>query len=437
MSPGLMIDVTGMRPRAVVALVVIVVLMFTLSARTFADEVELEADEGTGAEEPAAVEGVRVPAAPESLLPFRIDEPEEIAAAPDETVEPVPDDVQPFRILGDEVPPGGILRLSWYADVVSDGLPEETPVLVAHGKAPGPVLCLTAAVHGDELNGIEIVRELLYDLDANRLAGTIVGVPIVNLHGFRQGERYLPDRRDLNRFFPGNPRGSFASRFAYSFFNSIVVHCDYLVDLHTGSFQRANLPQLRADLSDAGVQHLTRGFGATVVLHGEGPSGTLRRAATDAGIPAVVVETGEPHRFEPDQVAHGVRALRSLLNHLGMTSHFSLWSEPQPTYYSSRWVRAEGHGILSSQVRLGQTVREGTVLGTITDPITSARRTIRSPYAGRVLGMAVNQNVRPGYAVYHIGIRKSEGQLIEEAPKDESRHDVRAEDDHHDSDHAE
>lgn len=356
------------------------------------------------------------------VLPAQIDIPMPIEIDPVETdvaeadtaevsAEAETEQIKSFHVLGDEVAPGTIRRLSWYPDDSADGLPEATPVLVAHGKSPGPVLCLTAAVHGDELNGIEIVRELLYDLDAGRLTGTIIGVPIVNLYGFRQNTRYLPDRRDLNRFFPGNPRGSFASRVAYSFFNSVIRHCDYVVDLHTGSFQRANLPQLRADLNNEGVLHLTRGFGATVVLHGDGPQGSLRRAATDAGIPAVVIEAGEPSRFEPDQVAHGVRALRSLLNHLGMMSRFTLWREPQPTYYESSWVRAEGHGILASRVDLGETVLEGTVLGTITDPITSARWTVHSPYTGRILGMALNQSVRPGYAIYHIGIRKPESEL--------------------------
>ncbi len=429
-------------PRPVALFALIAVLMFALIARTHADEIDLETDENP--EEAAGAE-VHAPALPDSLAPFLIEAPEPVVEIPEQGVEAIetaelPErtaEPQSFRILGEEIATGSVRRLSWYADVISDGLPESTPVLVAHGKHPGPVLCLTAAIHGDELNGIEIVRELLYDLDASSLSGTLIGVPIVNLHGFRQGERDLPDRRDLNRFFPGNRNGSFAARVAYSFFNSIVVHCDYLVDLHTGSFQRTNLPQLRADLNREGVVHLTKGFGATVVLHGEGATGTLRRAATDAGIPAVVIETGEPHRFEPDQVAHGVRALRSLMNHLGMTSHFSLWSEPQPTYYSSSWVRAEGHGILTSQIKLGQTVREGAVLGTITDPITSARRTIHSPYSGRVLGMALNQAVMPGYAIYHIGIRKSEGELIEEAPKDEIRHDARKEHDHIEIDHAE
>lgn len=325
-----------------------------------------------------------------------------------------PVEVKSFTLLGGTVAPGSLRRLAWYASDNPDGLSEATPVLVAHGTEPGPALCLSAAVHGDELNGIEIVRDLLYDLEPERLRGTVIGVPIVNLYGFRQGSRYLSDRRDLNRYFPGNPNGSSASRIAHSFFQSIVRHCDYLVDLHTGSFHRTNLPQLRADLDNKEVVHLTKGFGATVVLHGNGPDGSLRRAATDAGIPSVVVEAGEPMRARPEEVAHGIRALRSLLNHLDMVPKFSLWGEPQPIYYDSNWVRVESHGILTSKVDLGQSISEGDVLGRVTNPITNERNEIHSPYSGRVLGMALNRAMRPGYAAYHIGIRKPEEDLAEE-----------------------
>ena len=151
-------------------------------------------------------------------------------------------------VLGTEVEPSTSTRLSWSASESFEGIAADTPVLVVNGSAPGPVLCVTAAVHGDELNGIEMVRRLFYEIDPEKLRGTLIGVPIVNLDGFRRNSRYLTDRRDLNRFFPGNPQGSTASRVAHSFFNKIVLHCEALVDLHTGSFHRTNLPQLRANL---------------------------------------------------------------------------------------------------------------------------------------------------------------------------------------------
>ncbi len=318
---------------------------------------------------------------------------------------------QPFELLGETVLPGDFRRLSWSDNQTFAGLDVAVPVLVAHGNRPGPVLCITAAIHGDELNGIEIVRNVMFGINLDDLNGTVVGVPIVNIHGFQRNSRYLPDRRDLNRFFPGNQTGSSASRIAHSFFNSIVVHCDALVDLHTGSLLRTNLPQLRADLNNEAIRDLTRGFGATVVLHSSGAEGTLRRAASDAGIPAVTLEAGEPMRFQPDEVSHGVRSIRSLLNHLGMDARASLWEEPRPIYYRSSWVRADISGILSSRVQLGDTVKKGELLGNITDPITNTRTEIVSPYHGRILGKALGQAVMPGYAVYHIGIETTEESL--------------------------
>ena len=327
-----------------------------------------------------------------------------------------------FHILDGRIPPGETLQVPWYASDSFTGLAEPTPVLVAHGAEPGPVLCLTAAVHGDELNGIEMVRRLLYEVEPGSMKGTLVGVPIVNLFGFRQGSRYLPDRRDLNRHFPGDPEGSTASRIAHSLFENIIRRCDALVDLHTGSFHRTNLPQLRADMSHEAVAELTKGFGATVVLNSTPPSGTLRGAATAASVPTVTLEAGEPMRFQQDEVEHGVRALRSLLNHMGMVKRFSLWGDPQPVYYESHWVRADNGGILTSRVDIGQHVTEGALLGTVTDPITNRRSEIHSPYDGRILGMALNQAVIPGFAAYHIGVQRQQEELAEpvESRGDES-----------------
>jgi uncharacterized protein len=311
---------------------------------------------------------------------------------------------EPFALLGASVLAGDFVRLPWRDQQSFTGLDVAVPVLVVHGVRPGPVLCVTAAIHGDELNGIEIVRNLMFGINPATLNGTVVGVPIVNIHGFQRRSRYLPDRRDLNRHFPGNSTGSAASRIAHSFFQSVVRHCDFLVDLHTGSLLRTNVPQLRADLNNEAVKAMTAGFGATVVLHSRGGEGTLRRAATDVGIPAVTLEAGEPMRFQPDEVSHGVRSLRSLMNHLGMDSRAQFWKEPRPIYYRSSWVRADSSGILSNRVALGDLVEQGDLLGTITDPITNLRADIRSPFRGRILGKALGQAVMPGYALYHIGI---------------------------------
>ncbi len=320
---------------------------------------------------------------------------------------------EPLHMLGASVAPGTSARLSWAATELFEGVPVSTPVLVMNGATPGPTLCLTAAVHGDELNGIEMVRRVMHDIDPADLSGALIGVPIVNVQGFRRGSRYLPDRRDLNRYFPGNPNGSAAARIANSFFENVVSHCDALVDLHTGSFERTNLPQIRADLRDPDVVTLTQGFGATVILHSRPGAGTLRYAATQAGIPTVTLEAGGPLELELNEVIHGVRGIETLISSLGMVKRLRLWGSPEPVYYRSSWVRAGSGGILLANVSLGSTVRKGDLLGTITDPMSNARTELRSPYAGRIIGMARNQVVMPGFAAFHVGIQTADAPALD------------------------
>jgi hypothetical protein len=267
---------------------------------------------------------------------------------------------------------------------------------------------LTAAVHGDELNGIEMVRRVMHDLEPKKMSGAIIGVPIVNVQGFRRGSRYLPDRRDLNRYFPGNPSGSAAARIAHSFFTHVISNCHALIDLHTGSFERSNLPQIRADLRDPDVVTLTQGFGSMVILHSSPVAGSLRYAATAAGIPTVTLEVGGPLQLELNEVKHGVKGIRTLINTLGMVRKVRLWGDPEPVYYRSSWVRADNGGILLSDVVLGSTVRKGDLLGTITDPMSNASSEVLSPHSGRIIGMARNQVVMPGFAAFHIGIQTDE-----------------------------
>ncbi len=333
-----------------------------------------------------------------------------------------------MMLLNEEIAPGTYQRLSWSATELFEGVPVDSPVLVVNGALAGPTICLTAAVHGDELNGIEMVRRVMHDLNPKRLSGAVIGVPIVNLQGFRRGSRYLPDRRDLNRYFPGNPRGSAAARIAYSFFTEIVLHCDALIDLHTGSFERSNLPQLRADLRNPEVVTLTQGFGATVILHSTPTAGTLRHAATAAGIPAVTLEAGGPSQLELEDVKHGVKGIETLLNTLDMIKVIRLWGDPEPVYYRSTWVRANSGGILLADVDLGSKVRQGDLLGTITDPMNNASTSLYSPFTGRIIGMAHNQVVMPGFAAFHVGIQTAESRAIESEGNDPLAHDTDSDD---------
>ncbi|MFT6033492.1 MAG: putative deacylase [Arenicella sp.] len=318
-------------------------------------------------------------------------------------------------ILGMEVSANTATRLTWTPESKAGGLAERTPVLVVNGKSPGKTLCLTAAMHGDELNGIEMIRRIMYELEPERLTGTVIGVPVVNLMGFRRNSRYLPDRRDLNRYFPGNTSGSSASRIAHSFFTQIILHCDVLIDIHTGSLNRTNLTQLRADLSNPEVVSMAKSFGLVPVLNSPGNPRSLRAAAARAGIPTVTIEAGEPMRMQRKVVDKGTKAIKKFMATMGMVGRTPRKPTRSATvYYKSSWVRANQSGIFFSNAQLGKRVVEGEILGTVTDPITNRRSEIISPFRGRILGMALDQLVLPGFAIYHIGIQPAEALLIEE-----------------------
>ena len=321
-------------------------------------------------------------------------------------------------ILGSEIPPSTSTRLAWSPQVSISGLSLPTPVLVINGANPGPTLCITGAIHGDELNGIEVVRRVMYDIKPEDLSGTLIGVPIVNLQGFQRGSRYLSDRRDLNRFFPGEENGSLASRIAHSLFTEVVSHCDYLIDIHTGSLRRTNLPQIRANMSNPKVAEFVEGFDKIAVVHHPGNPGMLRTAANNSGIISVTMELGESLRIQENQIAAGTHSVNSLLDKFKMYPRVFIWGDPKPAYYESTWVRVESGGILFSKMGLGDNVSVGDVLGVITDPITNQSASLKAPIKGHIIGMAVNQVVMPGFAAYHIGIESNQEEMVK-AEEDE------------------
>jgi len=310
----------------------------------------------------------------------------------------------PIEFLGQTIDPGKSRRLFFCPGEGFAPGSLDIPVFVLHGSHRGPQLCAVAGIHGDELNGVEIVRHASAQIRPDQLAGTFIGLPIVNIQGFRRGSRYLPDRRDLNRYFPGDPQGSLASRIAARLFDQVIRYCDVVVDFHTGSFHRKNLAQVRVDFSHARALELARSFGAGLVLHGSGPPGSLRRAAMDAGITAFVYEAGQPARFESEEIAQGIAGLHNLMAALGMRDAASGEQKEQLEFRGSRWVRANAGGIFLTDQKLGETIWAGEILGTITDPITNDSTAVWSPADGRILGMAVPQVVLPGFALFHVGI---------------------------------
>lgn len=346
------------------------------------------------------------------------------ASIPEKTREELPNiqDVTPpknittgkkFVLLGAEIPPSTSTRLQWKPVSGISDLSVPTPVLVINGANDGPTLCLTAAVHGDELNGIEIIRRVMYNIDPKLLNGKLIGVPVVNLLGFQRNSRYLPDRRDLNRAFPGAPNGSLAARIAYSLFNEVISKCDRLIDLHTGSMLRTNLPQIRAEMTNPAVAEFVQNFDDMLVVHSESSPGMLRTAANNAGIAAITMEVGESMRIQVDQIKAGTYSINSFLSRVDMYSRLFTWGKAQPAYYQSQWVRVSKGGILFSDVKLGDIIKKGDILGNVTNPINNKKSQVYSSVNGRIIGMAIDQVVMPGFAAYHVGIRATENELSE------------------------
>jgi hypothetical protein len=310
-----------------------------------------------------------------------------------------------LRLLERVIPPGEKRKFSYQASQTFEGAFLDTAIFAARGQQPGPTLCLTALVHGDERNGFEIARIAFADTDARRLSGSLIALPAINVNGFRTGSRYMPDRRDLNRAFPGDPQGSNTSLIASILYGALTAHCSAVIDLHTGSFDRANLPQVRVDLASPRALELARRFGAAVVLGGAGPKGSLRREMMDAGIPAIIYEAGLPLRFEPAEIARGVEGVRNVMIHLGMIAGEATAPTPAShVFASSRWLRAPAGngGVFYPDRALGDVVRAGEPVAHIDDPFSDVRYQVRAPADGTIIGMAVPQVVFSGYALLHV-----------------------------------
>jgi predicted deacylase len=253
---------------------------------------------------------------------------------------------------------------------------------------------------------VETARRAFFQADPASMAGSLVVLPTVNASGFRNGDRYLPDRRDLNRFFPGNMTGSVASVMAKAVFEQVIRHCDALVDLHTASFHRTNYPQIRADDADPRILALAINFGGGVIIGGAGPTGSLRQAAVDAGIPAIIYEAGEPMKFQEDAIKHGVRGIVNVMQYLGMISGTHEQLSESRIFRKSSWVRVPPRqgGFFFPSVAPGDSVSKGDILGEVVDPLTDERYVISSTLEGEIIGMAVPQVVLSGYGLVHIGI---------------------------------
>jgi hypothetical protein len=279
------------------------------------------------------------------------------------------------------------------------------PVVVVHGARPGPRLWLSAALHGDELNGTEIIRRVLRRVHANRLKGTLVAVPVVNVLGFIDQSRYLPDHRDLNRSFPGSERGSLAARMAHLFLTEVVGRCTHGIDLHTGTNHRENLPQVRGNLDDPEVRRCALAFGAPLMVHGKTIPGSLRDAAGKLGIATLVYEAGEPMRFNRPVIELGEQGVLRVMQALGMLPGQRRRREVRSVEIRRTvWVRAHQSGIVDLNVRLGERVRKGQALGVVRDAFGETVGEVHAAHKGLVIGISNNPLLHRGEAVIHLAV---------------------------------
>jgi len=309
-----------------------------------------------------------------------------------------------FVIAGQRVSRGEARTINLKFSESYLGSPATVPIHVLRAKKHGPRVLLTGCVHGDELNGMGIIRELLYDQPPKLTCGTLVCIPVVNVYGLENHTRYLPDRRDLNRDFPGAEKGSISSRLAHVIFNKVVRQCDMVIDFHSAAVRRTNYPNIRADLSVAGVRSLARAFGCELIVNGKGPVGSLRRAATSAGVPCIILEAGEVWKIESSVVEVGVRGVMNVLRSLGMVRGKVVTPRYQTRIHRTTWVRAERGGTLSFAVNPGDLVEKGQLLASNYNIFGDERSQLVSPGDGIILGMTTMPVVKPGDAAFHIAL---------------------------------
>ncbi len=285
------------------------------------------------------------------------------------------------------------------------------PLQVICGRQAGPTAFVSAAVHGDEINGVEIIRRLLGMKALQRLRGNLLLVPVVNVHGFLDRSRYLPDRRDLNRCFPGTPSGSIAARLAHTFTDEVAFKADFGIDLHTGALDRSNLPQIRVTRGDEAAAELAAAFGAPVVIGANEREGSLRSAAAEQGIPVIVYEAGEALRFDELSIRAGVRGILRVLRARDMLpGRKERRAHGTVVASSTTWARAPSSGIVTQRGALGRRVKKGDTLAVITNPLGDRADAVLSPISGLIIGRSNLPLAHEGDALFHVASFESVAQ---------------------------
>lgn len=309
-----------------------------------------------------------------------------------------------FEFCGTIIPPGARETVDIPLGVLSNHTPMSLPVHVMHGRRDGPTLFVSAAIHGDEVLGVEIIRRLMQTPALKSLRGTLLLIPVVNGFGFISHTRNLPDRRDLNRSFPGSAVGSLAGRLAHIFMTEVVERSDIGIDLHTGALHRSNLPQIRADLGRATSLELAKAFGAPVILHSNVRDGSLREAAKEAGVDVLLYEAGEALRFEEFAIRAGVKGVLGVMKHVGMipTRASKKIGIKSVLSRSSHWLRAPGGGIFRALKTSGDVVEKGETIGIIADPFGESEADVKTRSSGIIIGRTNLPVVNQGDALFHV-----------------------------------
>lgn len=310
----------------------------------------------------------------------------------------------PLDLGSGVIEPGAKRKFNFVTDSSFESSFLDSALWAAQGARQGPTLCLVAGIHGDEINSVEIARRSFQAIDPQRLQGSLIVIPAANFLGFRTMNRYMIDRRDLNRAFPGSVTGSVTSIVASTLFERVIRRCNYLIDLHTGSNFRTNVAQIRVDMDDPKSLALAEHFGVGVIVGGAGPEGSLRREAVKAGVAAIIYESGPPYVFVENEIRNGTQGVLNSMDALDMYDTPGERPKAQKLVRSG-WIRVpKGKGgIYLTDVHLGDRVKVGDLLGTVTDPVTDVRHEIRSDREGIVIGAALPQVVLSGYGIFHIG----------------------------------
>lgn len=314
----------------------------------------------------------------------------------------------PITIGGTTIAPGERVNVDIPVADLYTATSIHMPVHVVCGRKAGPILFVSAAVHGDELNGVEIIRRLLKRKILRSIRGTLLAVPIVNVHGFLDQSRYLPDRRDLNRSFPGSAKGSIAARLANTFIKEIVSKADFGIDLHTGAINRSNLPQVRGNLDDETTLGLAKAFGTPVIINASVRDGSLRACAAGLGMRMLVYEAGEALRFDEISIRAGLRGILNIMRFIGMLSPRRTPGRVTPVLANATsWVRAPVSGIVTGRAKLGSSVTEGQAVATISDPLGDGQEAAIAPFDGIVIGRSNLPLAHEGDALFNVAAFKS------------------------------